>query len=75
MERLYDGKTVRIPGFYDKVRPLTETEKRIVSEYPFSKEEFMESFGLKYLRYDNREDLIKALFGDPTFNVDGLISG
>lgn len=73
--RLYDGRTVKIPGFYDKVRPLTETEKRIVSEYPFSKEEFMESFGLKYLRYDNREDLIKALFGDPTFNVDGLISG
>lgn len=35
----------------------------------------MESFGLKYLRYDNREDLVKALFGNPTFNLDGMISG
>ena len=73
--KLYDGTRVRIHGFYDKVKPLAETEKRILSEYPFNNEEYMESFGLKYLRYDNREDLIKALFGDPTFNIDGMISG
>ena len=73
--KLYDGSTVRIPGFYDRVRPLTEKEKRILSEYPFSMEGYMESFGLKYLRYDNREDLVKALFGNPTFNLDGMISG
>jgi acetylornithine deacetylase/succinyl-diaminopimelate desuccinylase-like protein len=73
--KLYDGSNVRIPGFYENVRPLTEKEKKIISEYPFSIEEFKESFGLKYLRYDNREDLVNALFGNPTFNVDGIISG
>jgi acetylornithine deacetylase/succinyl-diaminopimelate desuccinylase-like protein len=73
--KLYDRTTVRIPGFYDRVKPLTEAEKEILSEYPFSVEEYMESFGLKYLRYENEDDLVKALFGNPTFNVDGILSG
>ena len=58
--KLYDGTRVRINGFYDNVKPLTETEKRLLSEYPFNNEEYMESFGLKYLRYDNREDLVTS---------------
>ncbi len=73
--KLNDGTNVRIPGFYERVRPFTEIEKKILSEYPFNKEEYVESFGLKYLKYESREDLVNALFGNPTFNVDGIISG
>ncbi|WP_393971552.1 hypothetical protein OXIME_000119 [Oxyplasma meridianum] len=37
-------------------------------------QEYMGSFGLKYLRNENRDDLVMALFGNPTFNVDGLMA-
>ena len=75
LAKLYDGNKVRIPGFYEKVKPLSPNEKTILSRYPFDVGEYMESFGLKYLKYEKREDIVEALFGNPTFNIDGIISG
>ncbi len=75
LAELYDGKKVRIPGFYEKVKPLSQKEKTILSMYPFDVREYMESFGLKYLKYENRQDIVEALFGNPTFNIDGILSG
>jgi Acetylornithine deacetylase/Succinyl-diaminopimelate desuccinylase and related deacylases len=69
-----DGK-VKIPGFYDKVRPLNEREREMLKDYDVSPEELMGSLRVERLRFDDPQRLREALFGEPTCTIDGIVSG
>ena len=75
LNSIYDGRQVLIPGFYDNIRPITDKEESILSEYPFDEEEMKRSFALKAFRYSGSGKLIRELFTSPTCNIDGIISG
>ena len=75
LSRLNENGHVLIPGFYDDIRPLSEQEEKMLEQYPFREESFKGSFGLRYLNYEGRDNLVRSLFCNPTFNIDGIISG
>lgn len=75
LSRLNENGHVLIPGFYDDIRPLSEQEEKMLEQYPFHEESFKGSFGLRYLNYEGRDNLVRSLFCNPTFNIDGIISG
>jgi acetylornithine deacetylase/succinyl-diaminopimelate desuccinylase-like protein len=69
-----DGR-IRIQGFYDDVVPLTEPENQALRTYDTTPEDTLRSLGVKKLRYTTTDDLRKALFTEPTCNIDGFSSG
>jgi acetylornithine deacetylase/succinyl-diaminopimelate desuccinylase-like protein len=70
-----DG-TVRIPGFYDTVRPPTEAQLQALREQPNTDEQLKES--LKVERFNDNLagfELRKRQAFSPTCNIAGLTSG
>ena len=75
LSALYENDSVLLPGFYESIKPLSPEEERLLEDYPFHEETFKESFGLKYLKHEGRDSLVRSLFCSPTFNIDGIYSG
>lgn len=75
-----DGNTVLVPGFYDSIRaPNLEEQKLANGVLPqWLAEESARRDGLKVDRWMNgmsaEETLYETLF-NPSFNIDGLVSG
>lgn len=67
-----DGK-IRIPGFYDRVRPPSAAEEALLSRLPDSSADFRREFGLDHL-LDGTTQVERAYF-TPTANVAGFASG
>jgi acetylornithine deacetylase/succinyl-diaminopimelate desuccinylase-like protein len=69
-----DGR-VRIPGFYEDVRPPTPAEREAMAAIPFDPDEAAASIGASAL--DGPEDLsaMERVMFWPTFNVTGISSG
>ncbi|HXN40543.1 MAG TPA: M20/M25/M40 family metallo-hydrolase [Myxococcaceae bacterium] len=67
-----DGR-VQIAGFYDPVKPLTESEKRAISAAPNIDVELRQSLGLASTEAANAP-LAERIFG-PAMNIRGLLSG
>lgn len=65
--RTEDGK-VLLPGFYDKVKWLTEEEKKYLN---IDKKYLEEAIGQKI----NVEDALVKLVSEPTCNIDGINAG
>ncbi|MEF3273030.1 MAG: M20/M25/M40 family metallo-hydrolase [Chloroflexus sp.] len=70
-----DGR-VRIPGFYDRVRPPTTADLAALATIPDNDEELLASFGLTEFLDGVRgfERLRRHLF-EPTCTICGLVSG
>lgn len=70
-----DG-TVRVPGFYDDVRPPTKDELSVVENIPYDWERFKEASGIDELAVpgSDSDTMIRHLF-QPTCNIVGLVGG
>jgi acetylornithine deacetylase/succinyl-diaminopimelate desuccinylase-like protein len=66
---------VTIPGFYDRVRPLTDSQRRQVSELPFTDEEFLVETGAPALGGEVGYRTLERLWYRPALDVNGMISG
>ena len=75
LSKIYDGVSVNIPGFNESIRKLNNAELEILKDYPFDMKAFAEPYGLKYLKYSDKEDIVNSLFARPTMNIDGFLSG
>ncbi|MFN8659499.1 MAG: M20/M25/M40 family metallo-hydrolase [Candidatus Obscuribacterales bacterium] len=77
IDQCYDAKTgeVKIPGFYDDVRKLSDSEVDNFVKSGFSAEEFKRAHELKSLRTNDDRDGAKRIWGMPTFEVHGIVGG
>lgn len=69
-----DGSTA-LEGFYDRVRPLTEEERRQFSKVPLEVEEYRQRLGADRLLVEDKVDLLARRWAEPTFEVHGIAGG
>jgi len=66
---------IAIPGFYDDVRDLTETEHDTFAELPFDEEAWMDALDIDDVRTEGDYTTLECLTARPTLDVNGLWSG
>jgi acetylornithine deacetylase/succinyl-diaminopimelate desuccinylase-like protein len=67
---------IQIPGWYDDVRPFSETEMNVLRKQQFAEEDFKQATGIqRFINARSGEDLVLDLIGKPTANIAGLMSG
>lgn len=66
---------VAIEGFYDRVRPLSEEERAEMRRLPFNEAEFRAQLGVPELVGEAGFTTLERLWGRPTLDVNGMLSG
>jgi acetylornithine deacetylase/succinyl-diaminopimelate desuccinylase-like protein len=66
---------IRIPGFYDDVRPLTEQEREEFKRLPFDERQYRKELGAPRLFGEKGYSTLERTWARPTFDVNGLLSG
>jgi acetylornithine deacetylase/succinyl-diaminopimelate desuccinylase-like protein len=70
-----DGR-VRLPGFYDDVRPPSPAQRQALSEWEYPEEQVRALLGIDaFLDGITGLELKERLIFGPTFNIDGLHTG
>jgi acetylornithine deacetylase/succinyl-diaminopimelate desuccinylase-like protein len=74
---LHDPRTgrVKVPGFYDHVRPLTPGERREFRRSGFTVRGFRRDNHLGRLRSADPLDVMTRIWARPSFEVHGLVGG
>jgi acetylornithine deacetylase/succinyl-diaminopimelate desuccinylase-like protein len=73
-----DGHTPAVEGFFDKVRPLTATQRRILEDAIPRKSEAAAKKALgvqRWIRDESWHDSQVRLVSQPTINIQGLVGG
>ncbi len=70
-----ENQRITIPGFYDKVTELSEEERKMMNQVPFSQEEYMKSLGIKALRGEKGYTPLEHVSIRPTLDVNGIWGG
>ena len=66
---------ITVPGFYDKVVPLSEAERRILAQAPFSEEEFKRDAGVKGVWGEKDYTTKEQITARPTLEINGIWGG
>jgi acetylornithine deacetylase/succinyl-diaminopimelate desuccinylase-like protein len=66
---------VQIPGFYDDVADLAESERRAWASLPFDEGEFLGEVGLKHSAGETGYTLLERLWARPTCDLNGIWGG
>ena len=69
-----DGK-IQIPGFYDRVQPISQQEREQFAELGFSDESFRQSLGVSGLSGEAGYTTLERRWARPTLDINGLWSG
>src|SRR5437867_2342178 len=69
------GGRIKIPGFYDDVRPLSDEERSDWKKLPFSEKRYRQELGAPKLFGESGYSTLERVWGRPTFDVNGLLSG
>lgn len=69
------GGRVKIPGFYDAVRPLTDEERAEWKKLPFNETKYRKEIGAPRLTGEKGYTVFERVWGRPTFEVNGLLGG
>jgi acetylornithine deacetylase/succinyl-diaminopimelate desuccinylase-like protein len=74
--RLHDknGK-VTIPGFYDKVRPLSKTERSAFKKLPWSDRKYAKDLGVAQLYGEKGFTTLERVWARPTLECNGIWGG
>ncbi len=77
VSRCYDARTgkVKIPGFYDDVKPASRKELAHFLESGFSLKRWKDVYQFKSLRTNDPLEVLKRVWAMPTFEVHGLVGG
>ena len=73
-----DGHTPAVEGFFEKVKPLSDAQKKMVLAYAAAVPEatIKSEFGVEHWIHDlNWQDSLLRLFSQPTINIEGLVGG
>jgi acetylornithine deacetylase/succinyl-diaminopimelate desuccinylase-like protein len=66
---------ILIPGFYDKVRPLSEEERKNLNEIPFDEKAWLKDSGAPQSWGEPGFSIKERLGTRPTLDVNGIIGG
>ncbi len=66
---------VKVPGFYDDVRPLEPAEREAWAQLPFSEKKYRKDFGIPKLAGETGYSTVERTWARPTLEVNGLLSG
>ncbi len=79
ISKCYDAKTgkVKIPGFYDDIRPATKAEIASFVNSGFTTKNFQKAHELKKIRphLKSEADVLQAFMARPTFELHGITGG
>ncbi len=70
-----DAGRVAVPGFYDRVRVLSEAERAELAKIPYTLERLKNETGLSVPWGEPEYDLHERLGIRPTLEINGLVSG
>jgi acetylornithine deacetylase/succinyl-diaminopimelate desuccinylase-like protein len=66
---------ILIPGFYDKVRPISQEERDLLNQLPLDMEVWLQETGAPAVWGEPDYTLIERLGARPTLDVHGIIGG
>ena len=66
---------IKIPGFYDDVRELSEAERAEWKKLPFNETKYRKELGAPKLFGETGYSTLERVWARPTFEVNGLLSG
>jgi acetylornithine deacetylase/succinyl-diaminopimelate desuccinylase-like protein len=69
------GGRIKIPGFYDDVRELSEAERAEWKRLPFNETRYRKELGAPKLFGESGYSTLERVWARPTFEVNGLLSG
>jgi acetylornithine deacetylase/succinyl-diaminopimelate desuccinylase-like protein len=69
------GGRVKIPGFYDAVRPLEDAERHAWKELPFNERRYRKQIGAPKLFGESGYSTLERVWARPTLEVNGLLGG
>ena len=73
-----DGNTPAIPGYTDKVRPVSASEKAMIAEAAkrLNEQVAMQQLGVTHWIHDvDWQQALEMLVANPTVNIEGLVGG
>ena len=66
---------VLIPGFYDRVRPLSLAERELLAHFPLDEAEWLRETGAPEVWGEREYTLVERLGARPTLDVTGMVGG
>jgi acetylornithine deacetylase/succinyl-diaminopimelate desuccinylase-like protein len=69
------GGHIKIPGFYDDVRELSDAERAEWKKLPFNETKYRKELGAPKLFGESGFTTLERVWARPTFEVNGLLSG
>jgi acetylornithine deacetylase/succinyl-diaminopimelate desuccinylase-like protein len=69
------GGRIKIPGFYDDVRPLSDEEREAWKTLPFNEKKYRKDLAAPKLAGESGYSVLERTWARPTFDVNGLLSG
>jgi acetylornithine deacetylase/succinyl-diaminopimelate desuccinylase-like protein len=66
---------IKIPGFYDDVRELSQEERDQWKRLPFDEKRYRKDLGAPKLFGESGYTTLERVWGRPTFEVNGLLGG
>jgi acetylornithine deacetylase/succinyl-diaminopimelate desuccinylase-like protein len=69
------GGRVKIPSFYDDVKPLQEEERKAWGSLPFNEKTYRKDFGIPKVFGETGFTTLERTWARPTLEVNGLLSG
>ncbi len=66
---------ITVPGFYDRVRPITPEERRQFASLPFDAEKYREEIGAVALWGEEGYTTLERVWVRPTLDVNGIWGG
>jgi acetylornithine deacetylase/succinyl-diaminopimelate desuccinylase-like protein len=69
------GGRIKIPGFYDDVRKLSDEERQAWDKLPFNEKKYKKELGAPKLFGASGYTTLERVWARPTFDVNGLLGG
>ncbi len=69
------GGHIKIPDFYDDVKPLQEEERKAWASLPFNEKSYRKDFGIPKVFGETGFTTLERTWARPTLEVNGLLSG
>jgi acetylornithine deacetylase/succinyl-diaminopimelate desuccinylase-like protein len=69
------GGRVKIPNFYDDVKPLQEEERKAWASLPFNEKSYRKDFGIPKVFGETGFSTLERTWARPTLEINGLLSG